>query len=111
MVNIKGSVLTETTLYILAALNKPLHGYGIIKVVEEMTSGRVVLGPGTLYGALQTLQKSEFIQAVGIPEGGRNKKTYKITKYGQELLKKELKRIQELAHNIDLSLKEDKCEQ
>jgi len=107
MANFKGSILTETTLYILTALTKPLHGYGVIKVVEGMTDGRLVLGPGTLYGALQALQKSGAIEIVGVPEGGRNKKTYRVTSYGHELLKKELARLKELAENINSSLKEN----
>ena len=104
MVNFKGGALTETTLYILAALTRPLHGYGIIKKVEGMTGGRLVLGPGTLYGALQALEKSGAIKAVGAPEGGRNKKTYKITGGGLVILKSELGRINELARNISQAI-------
>ena len=36
--------MTETAFYILLSLKKPLHGYGIIKHVEELTEGR--LRPG-----------------------------------------------------------------
>lgn len=48
--------LTEAVYYILLAVRKPNHGYGIIQEVEQLTNGRVVLGAGTLYGAVQTLQ-------------------------------------------------------
>ena len=50
----KNTPLTEAIFYILLALRKPNHGYGIIQEVEALTAGRVVLGPGTLYGAIQT---------------------------------------------------------
>ena len=46
--------LTEAFYYILLALRKPNHGYGITQEVDEMTNGRVQLGAGTLYGALQS---------------------------------------------------------
>ncbi len=107
MVNFKGNVLTETTLYILSALKNELHGYGIIKSVEDMTEGRIILGPGTLYGALKTLEQNGAIETVGAPEGGRNKKNYRRTAYGSELLKSELTRLNELILNIEKSLPED----
>ena len=110
MVNFKGSTLTETTLYILTALNVPLHGYGIIKVVSDMTNERVTLGPGTLYGALQTLETTGAIKTVGNVEGGRKRKTYKITAYGKSLLEKELLRLKELVENIQISIKENNNE-
>ncbi|MDT3427279.1 DNA-binding PadR family transcriptional regulator [Paenibacillus forsythiae] len=52
MVNTKSNALSETTYYILLATIHPLHGYGIIKFINELTKGKVKLGPGTLYGAL-----------------------------------------------------------
>ena len=106
MVNFKSGALTETTLYILCALKEPLHGYGIMQAVEEMTAGRLSLGPGTLYGALQTLQKNGMIKTIGQPEGGRNKKTYQITGDGLIILKSELERINELARNLAKALDE-----
>lgn len=106
MVNFKGGTLTETTIYILTALNTPLHGYGIIKLVEEMTDGRITLGPGTLYGALQSLEKIGAIAVQGSPEGGRKRKTYLITVIGKTMLEKELRRLEELVQNIKSTTKE-----
>ena len=51
--------LTEATYYILLSLVKPLHGYGIMQMVEEMTNGEVKLGPGTLYGNTTEITKRE----------------------------------------------------
>ena len=51
----KNQPLTEAIFYILLAARRPIHGYGIIQEVAEMTGGRVNLGPGTLYGAINTL--------------------------------------------------------
>ena len=47
--------LTEAVFYILLSLQRPLHGYGIMQRVEELSRGRVRLAAGTLYGALATL--------------------------------------------------------
>lgn len=43
----KDTPLTEAVYYILLALRKPNHGYGIIQEVERLTGGRVMLGAGT----------------------------------------------------------------
>ena len=48
-------VLTEAVYYILLALYEPMHGYGIMHKVEELSQGRVRLAAGTLYGAINTL--------------------------------------------------------
>lgn len=67
--------LTEAVYYILLALRKPNHGYGIIQEVEQLTNGRVVLGAGTLYGAIQTLLKKSgliFIGLIQSPEKRRS---------------------------------------
>ena len=57
--------LTEGVYYILLSLQKPLHGYGIIQFVKEMSNHRVVLGPGTLYGAINTMLARGWIEAYG----------------------------------------------
>ncbi len=52
--------LTETTFLILVSLTESRHGYGIIQNVEKISKGRIVLGPGTLYGALGKLRKTKL---------------------------------------------------
>ena len=60
---VKEAPLTEAVYYILLALRTPNHGYGIIQDVLEMTDGRVNLGPGTLYGAINSLLEKGWIEA------------------------------------------------
>ena len=59
--NAKGGALTEVTFFILLALHQPRHGYAVMQFVEERTGGRLVLGAGTLYGALNALQEKGWI--------------------------------------------------
>ena len=61
----KFSPLTETSYYILLSLIAPLHGYGIIKKVEEMSDGRIKLAAGTLYGAFTSLVNHKLIVLIG----------------------------------------------
>lgn len=89
--------LTEAVFYILLSLYQPCHGYGIMQNTEEMSRGRVRLGPGTLYGALNTLQERKWIRPLE-EESGR-KKLYQITAAGQETVERELLRLEELLEN------------
>ena len=64
--------LREPTFFVLTALlPAPLHGYGIIKAVEEMSDGRVRLRAGTLYAALERLEKRRLRRARPRGERGR----------------------------------------
>jgi len=95
----KFSPLTESMYYILVALSQPLHGYGIIKKVEELSSGRLRLAAGTLYGALTNLEKNKLIEAVGIDPDNKRRKLYVITSEGKDLVNYEIKRLSEMVEN------------
>ena len=58
--NVKGGALTEVTFYILLSLYTPKHGYAVMQFIEEKTGGRLSLGAGTLYGALNSLHFNPF---------------------------------------------------
>ena len=92
------SALTEGVYYILLALHSPLHGYGIMQLVKEMTGGRAILAPGTLYGALNSLLERGWISAVD-HSGDKTRKEYCITEQGKQILNQEIKRLEELLHN------------
>ena len=91
--------LTESMYYILISLTKPNHGYGIMQQVEEMTNGRVVLGPGTLYGALNTLLEKRWIEIFSQDDESRKKKEYLLTDSGKEVINNEMMRLEELLIN------------
>ena len=90
--------LTETTYYILLALLKPQHGYGIMQQVEEMSRGRIRLAAGTLYGALSGMCDKGWIIQLPVEMGSR-RKDYRITERGRAILEKELDRLLELTDN------------
>ncbi len=81
--------LTESTFYILLALVEPLHGYGIMQKVEAISQGEVVVGPGTLYGALQAIEKEGLIEKVSEEE---RRKIYALTSKGRQVLKAQIQR-------------------
>ena len=94
--------MTETGFYILLCLQKPNHGYGITQEVEQLTNGRVVLGAGTLYGAIQTLVKKGWITIYSEDLDSRRKKEYIITSTGKAVFAEETKRLTELLENAKL---------
>lgn len=97
--------LTEAVYYILISLYKPLHGYGIMQNVKEISNGRVNIGAGTLYGAINTLIEKGYIVEYRSSKVSR-KKEYIITPLGKEIVNHELERLQELIYNGKNVLKE-----
>lgn len=87
--------LQEPTFLILAALAAgPMHGYGVIQEVASLSSGRVTLRPGTLYGALDRLVEQHLVA----PErdeivDGRLRRYYRLTDAGAEVLAAEARRL------------------
>ena len=94
--NTSNNALTEAVYYILLALVKPIHGYGIMQQTATLSNGRVRLSAGTLYGALASLLDKGWIEQ--LPEEGR-KKGYIITAEGRAVLEQELQRLTELVEN------------
>ena len=92
------AALTEAVYYILLSLASPRHGYGIMQETERMSSGRVKLAAGTLYGALNGLLDRGWIRAVPGAEDSRRKE-YALTDKGKEALESDLDRLRELVDN------------
>ena len=93
----KNAPLTEAVYYILLSLYTPLHGYGIMQNVKELTNGRLNIGAGTLYGALNTLLSKGYI--VELKSIDPAKKEYLITEEGKFAVSTELARLKELVQN------------
>lgn len=94
--NVKGGALTEVTFFILLSVYTPRHGYAIMQFIEGITRGRLLLGAGTLYGALTALQKKGWI--ISFENDEERKKEYVITSLGKEVAEKELFRLRETSH-------------
>ena len=91
--------MTEALFYILLAARRPVHGYGITQEVASLTGGRVNLGPGTLYGAINSLLDKGWIELYSAETGSRKKKEYRITSQGRAAFAAEMERLQELVSN------------
>jgi DNA-binding PadR family transcriptional regulator len=95
--------LTEPVLLILLSLaGRPRHGYSILKDVERMSDGRVVLSTGTLYGALRRLLDDEWIERMEEKEGPRGRQAYRLTPNGRRKLQLEVARMKQLTRVASL---------
>ena len=83
----------EPALLVLTSLvERPRHGYAIVKDVEEMAGVR--LGPGTLYATLARLEARGLIEA--LPSEDR-RRPYRITATGLALVRTRLERMEAVA--------------
>ena len=109
-----GSGLTPVAFEILLSLaNGPQHGYGIKLDIQERTSGEVSLGSGTLYQAIQRLERDGLIREAPAPEespDARRGRYYQLEPEGQKALEAELRRLNRVieyarSHNLISDLK------
>ena len=96
--------LSEATYYIMFALVNPMHGYGVMKFVEEVSGGAVKVGPSTFYSAVSTLKNEKIIEMVR--EEGRRKE-YQLTDKGKAVLNAQLDRLEQMVGLGKKALKED----
>ncbi|ONI86649.1 PadR family transcriptional regulator [Saccharothrix sp. ALI-22-I] len=87
--------MSEQAFLVLTALaEEPLHGYAIVRAVEGLSEGRMVLRVGTLYGVLDRLvveglaerEREEVHQ-------GRLRRYYRLTDAGVRALSAEVARL------------------
>ena len=88
--------MTEAAYYILLALLHPGHGYGMMQRIRELSGGRLVMGPGTLYGVLSRMSREGLIVLTGEVD---RRKTYAITDQGREVLRREYDRLRHMVED------------
>lgn len=97
--------LSEPVLLILLSLlERPRHGYSILKNVEEMSDGRVTLSTGTLYGALGRLLDEGWIERFKEEESSRGRQAYRLSSRGKKILQMEVGRLRHLTRVANLRM-------
>ncbi len=85
---------------LLSLAGENLHGYAIMRQVEEQTDGRIRLGPGTLYSSIQTLLEAKLIEELDQREdtelGHERRRYYRLTSAGRKLAIAEAERLADL---------------
>lgn len=99
--------LTPLSTGILLALAvEELHGYALMKAVEEQSDGVLTSGTGTLYAALTRLLEDGLIEVCEAAYGDQRRgKSYTISETGRDLLRAEASRLDAIvrrAREVDL---------
>lgn len=94
--------MRESNYFILAVLlERPLHGYAIIRRANDLSGGRVRLSTGTLYVNLDGLLEEGLVEVEREEVvNGRARRTYRISRAGREAVRTEAIQLQETANLI-----------
>ncbi len=66
----------------------PLHGYGVLLRIQQMTHGALLVEQGALYPALFRLEQQGLLSTKwGVSENNRRAKYYRLTSAGRRRLK------------------------
>jgi DNA-binding PadR family transcriptional regulator len=87
--------LTSVEFHVLLAVSGDAsHGYAIMREVEERTSGRLRIGPGTLYAAIQRLVVAGLIEEY--ETNADRRRCYRLTRKGKQAASDEARRLSAL---------------
>ncbi len=83
----------------------PMHGWGISQRVEQMSAGVLEVNQGSLYPALQRLEKQGLIRSEwGTTDNNRRARYYRLTAAGRRALSNELESWRRFAAGLDAVL-------
>lgn len=84
---------------------EPIHGYGIVQRMQQISREALQIRQGSLYPALYRLEARKLIEAEWKPtETGREAKFYSLTKTGRQQLDRETAGWKKLCGAIELIL-------
>ena len=79
---------------------KPMHGYEVMKALEEQTHGCYKPSPGTVYPTLQWLEDEGLVEG----EDVEGKKVYSITDEGREFLEQNKTTVEDIFDRVEETL-------
>src|SRR5688500_20344582 len=83
----------------------PLHGYGVLLRIEQITQGALLVEQGALYPALYRLEHQGLIAGEwGVSDKNRSAKFYRLTAAGRRRLREPLDSWNRHAETIDSAL-------
>ena len=86
---------------------EPMHGWGISQRVQQMSRGVLEVNQGSLYPALQRLEKEGLITSDwGTTDNNRRARYYRLTASGRRALGKELDSWRRFAAGLEAVLQE-----
>jgi PadR family transcriptional regulator len=96
---------TLDMLILKAVSLKPLHGYGVLQRIRQISGDALAIPQGSLYPALYRLEHQQLIAAEwGVSDNNRRAKYYKLTAAGRRRLREETAGWNRLASAIAAAL-------
>ena len=84
-----------------------MHGWGISQRIQQVSKGALEVNQGSLYPALQRLEKSGFITSEwGTTDNNRRARYYRITGAGRRALGAEMENWRRFATGLEAVLRE-----
>jgi DNA-binding PadR family transcriptional regulator len=83
----------------------PLHGYGIVRAVEERSGSGLPLDPANLHRVLRRMRRDGWIDESEEAEGESRRRTYALTRTGLAVLRAEVERLDTLLRDVRPALK------
>jgi len=96
---------TLDLLILKVAALRPIHGYGLVQRIQEISKDALQIRQGSLYPALYRLERRGWLKAEWqTTDGGREAKFYSVTKAGRTQLGEETASWKRLCDAISLVL-------
>ena len=76
--------------------DRPMHGYEVMRALEETSGGAYTASPGSVYPTLQSLEDGGYVSS----EEKDGRKVYTITDEGREFLDSNQDRVEQILHRI-----------
>lgn len=78
---------------LLSLVDRELHGYALIRDIDDRTSGDVQLTASTLYGAVARMLEAGLIDECESTADQPRRRSYRITRAGRTLVRREAERL------------------
>jgi DNA-binding PadR family transcriptional regulator len=95
----------QLDLLLLAVLRgAPAHGYAIVSALSERSGGVCDFPEGTVYPALQKLEREGLVRSEWEHDGARKRRVYRLTRAGASALVKKTEGWKRLANGVQAVL-------
>jgi transcriptional regulator len=86
---------------------EPMHGWGISRHVQQISKGVLEVNQGSLYPALQRLEKDGLVTSEwGTTDNNRRARYYRLTAHGRRSLGDEVETWRRFAAGLEAVLRE-----
>jgi PadR family transcriptional regulator len=76
---------------------KPMHGYGLVKHIQQVSEDLLQIEEGSLYPALQRMLREGWVDAKeGVSAKGRPTRIYRLTPAGRRHLEQEVASVEKM---------------